>query len=733
MATKKNTKPMKESDERSGRTLIQLAHEYGVATAYTGQDGEFYEIGDEVLIAVLKALNVDASDDAKALKALEKKRRTKHLQLVRPTVLHVQGVDSKVKLHHGSTRLPKATVTLEDGTQFNGGKPLALEEGYSPEDEPRMIDGELIDTSYAVVPAGLPLGYHTLHITVGRKTTDSHLISVPEKIDLIGPLKDGSLWGWMAQLYSVRSRDSWGVGDFADLRDMLAAAKSKTGADFILINPVHAAEPVAPLTPSPYLPVSRRYINFTYIRPENIEEYAALPGPDADEVEKLHMQARKLNEDPNRIDRDAMWRLKRPTLWKIFEAPRSKARQEQFTQYCANEGEDLRAYAIWCLAYDKWGAVEDDPGCWEKKYSKDSPEIKELCEKYADTLEFYMWLEWIATQQLAEAQKASLRAGMKIGIVSDMAVGVHSQGAEVWWNPERFARGVTVGAPPDMFNQQGQNWSQPPFNPVHLEETGYSTYRNMVAGMFAKAGAVRIDHILGLFRLWWIPEGNTADKGTYVQYDSSVMLGILALEASRVNGTVVGEDLGVVPDYVADSLKTHGLMGCVIEWYQQYDGEFVPPRQWREMALASVTTHDMPPTAGYLAFEHAKIRERLGLLAVPPEHFLASAKYEQKQVISMLVENGYLDKAYAQDIKVYEQQVVEALHRALLDSPSKLKAAALVDAVGERRAQNQPGTDNEYPNWRVPLADSSGHAVYLNDLFDLQRTRSLADVMNGRK
>ena len=184
---------MKESDERSGRTLIQLAHEYGVATAYTGQDGEFYEIGDDVLIAVLKALNVDASDDAKALKALEKKRRTKHLQLVRPTVLHVQGVDSKVKLHHGSTRLPKATVTLEDGTQFNGGKPLALEEGYSPEDEPRMIDGELIDTSYAVVPAGLPLGYHTLHITVGRKTIDSHLISVPEKIDLIGPLKDGSL------------------------------------------------------------------------------------------------------------------------------------------------------------------------------------------------------------------------------------------------------------------------------------------------------------------------------------------------------------------------------------------------------------------------------------------------------------------------------------------------------------------------------------------------------------
>ena len=322
---------------------------------------------------------------------------------------------------------------------------------------------------------------------------------------------------------------------------------------------------------------------------------------------------------------------------------------------------------------------------------------------------------------------------MKIGIMSDMAVGVHPQGAEVWWNPERFARGATVGAPPDMFNQQGQNWSQPPLNPVSLEENGYATYRNMVAGMFAKAGAVRIDHILGLFRLWWIPEGRPASEGTYVHYDSSIMLGILALEASRVNGTVVGEDLGVVPDYVADSLKSHGLMGCVIEWYQQYDGEFVPPSKWRTMALASVTTHDLPPTAGYLNYEHVKIREKLGLLTVPVEDFMASARYEHKQMMDMLVQEGYLDQGLLSDEPAHEQEIIEALHRALMDSPSKLKCACLVDAVGERRAQNQPGTNNEYPNWRVPLADHDGHVAYVEGIFDSPRARSLAQVMNRVK
>ena len=272
------------------------------------------------------------------------------------------------------------------------------------------------------------------------------------------------------------------------------------------------------------------------------------------------------------------------------------------------------------------GGAQRRGGQLGAQVNRNSPEIANLRKQYPDTLDFYRWLEWIAAEQLSSAQQAAKDAGMHIGIMSDMAVGVHPSGADVWWNPERFAKGATVGAPPDMFNQQGQNWSQPPLSPINLETTGYEAYRNMVHGMFARAGAVRIDHILGLFRLWWIPENRSAMDGAYVYYDSDIMLGVLAIEASRAGGVVVGEDLGVVPDHVADSLSSHGILGCAVEWFEQCDGVFRAPSQWRPYALASVNTHDLPPAAGYLEYEHVKIRERLGLLTGPAEEFEASAK-----------------------------------------------------------------------------------------------------------
>ena len=320
---------------------------------------------------------------------------------------------------------------------------------------------------------------------------------------------------------------------------------------------------------------------------------------------------------------------------------------------------------------------------------------------------------------------------MKIGIVADMAVGVHPAGSDVWWNPERFAKGATVGAPPDMFNQQGQDWSQPPLNPIALEQTGYKVYRDMVHGMFSNAGAVRIDHILGLFRLWWIPEGKKAMDGTYVHYDSDIMLGILALEASRAGGVVVGEDLGVVPAYVSKSLSEHGILGCAVEWFEQFDGEFRAPKDWRPYALASVNTHDLPPAAGYLEYGHVKLREQLGLLSGPVEEFQKSAEAEHNAMLSMLVDEGYLDASALEDELANENEIIDALYRGLKGSPCKLMAASIVDAVGEKRTQNQPGTSNEYPNWRIPLADGDGNVVPLEQLFDNTRLQEIAAIMCG--
>lgn len=717
-----------ESGERLARPLIRLAKLVGVGTSYVGMSHDYHEIDDDVLIEVLAALGIDASSESAQLIAIRRILNERYARLVAPTVLHIAGSEDRVLVNTGILDVPSASITLENGEPYQG----TIEVGPGDGSQAYDLDGTFISNAAVVIPADLPIGYHTLHVKVADRVQDATLISAPDRVDLLDPMKGGSLWGWMAQLYSIRSSNSWGVGDYEDLKTMLVDAKQKTGADFVLINPVHAAEPVSPLTPSPYLPVSRRLINFTYIRPEAIAEYATLSEGDKNAVDGLHADTEPLNGDSQLIDRDAMWRSKMHALWIIFKVGRTAERQSVFDQFKADCGSDLEAYATWCLCYDKWGAPTGEADSWEKRLDKNSDEVQGLRRQFPDTLDFYRWLEWIADEQLGAAQQAAKDAGMQIGLMADMAVGVHPSGSDVWWNPECFAKGATVGAPPDYFNQQGQDWSQPPLNPIELENTGYLTYRHMVQGMFAHAGAVRIDHILGLFRLWWIPSGHTPKDGAYVQYDSEIMLGILALEASRAHGVVVGEDLGVVPDHVSTSLSAHQVLGCAVEWFEQMDGKFRAPKDWREFSLASVNTHDLPPAAGYLAYEHVELRERLGLIEGSVEDFEQNARAEHKAMMVMLIVNGYLDPDLLKDEKAHEQEIVEALYRGLRGSPCKLLAASIVDGVGERRAQNQPGTNNEYPNWRIPLADGKGNVVPLEELFSNTRLLSLAKVMQGR-
>lgn len=715
-----------ENATRLARPIIRLAKLVGIATSYVGMSRDYHEIEDDVLVVVLKALGIDASNDGAIEQSITTIQRERDTRIVLPTVLHVVGKESKVEVHGGALDVPEASIMLEDGGAYTG--KIELEGGSDTVVE---VDGGFVCTSYLVLPADLPEGYHTLEVTVGGKTEIATVISAPEKIELLDDMKEGSLWGWMSQLYSIRSSGSWGIGDYEDLKTLLVESKKKTGADFMLINPLHAAEPVPPIEPSPYLPISRRFINFSYIRPESMPEYAVLSPEDKAKVDELHEQVKPLNGNARILDRETMWRTKMQALWIIYKSGLSAQRQAEFDQYLAEVGDEIESYATWCLCYDKWGASNGSDDDWVRKYNRDSEEVAQLRAQYPDTLEFYRWLEWVATEQLHAAQQAAREAGMKIGIVADMAVGVHPAGSDVWWNPERFAKGATVGAPPDMFNQQGQDWSQPPLNPIALEQTGYKVYRDMVHGMFSNAGAVRIDHILGLFRLWWIPEGKKAMDGTYVHYDSDIMLGILALEASRAGGVVVGEDLGVVPAYVSKSLSEHGILGCAVEWFEQFDGEFRAPKDWRPYALASVNTHDLPPAAGYLEYGHVKLREQLGLLSGPVEEFQKSAEAEHNAMLSMLVDEGYLDASALEDELANENEIIDALYRGLKGSPCKLMAASIVDAVGEKRTQNQPGTSNEYPNWRIPLADGDGNVVPLEQLFDNTRLQEIAAIMRG--
>ena len=713
-----------ESAERIARPLIQLAKLNGISTSYIDQLGTYVEIRDEVLVSVLAALGVDASSDEAIAASYELTKQRIADTLVEPTIVKFIGKEAttpiRAKGHDVTLRL-----LLEDGTRYEGNLCMYL----APQ-----TDGSLTLT----LPDDIPAGYHTLRVNAGPLHGESRLICAPARVPLPPAVAEKQRWGWMAQMYSIRSAESWGVGDYGDLKLLLTDAAEKSHADFMLINPIHATAPVEPLEPSPYLPESRRFMNVTYIRPQDIEEYAGLDEEAKAEVERLHAEVAPANDNADELDINSAWWHKRQALQLVFKVPRSAERQASFEAFKEAAGPDLRAFAAWSVAFQVWGAPWE--GTWFAETNRDSPEVAELLHDHADMVDFECWLQWIADEQVTAAQTAARESGMALGLMQDMAVGVHSLGADVWWNPERFAVGsVTVGCPPDFYNQQGQDWGQPPFNPNYLAKTGYGVYREMVHNMFSHAGAVRIDHVLGLFRLWWIPQGEGARGGAYVTYNHEAMIAILTIEASRVNGLVVGEDLGTVPDYVRNVLAEHGLLGCMVEWFARVDDSpnagdpYADPADYRKYALASVTTHDMPPTAGYLQFEHVKLREKLHLLTGPVEEFQASATAERQAMLDRLVESELITPEIAADVDNHIQEIVEAMHKMLLHSPSVLLQAALVDGVGETRAQNQPGTSSEYCNWRVPLAGPDHKVVHTDEVFDLPRVKSLSAIMNGEK
>lgn len=714
-----------ESPERLARPLIRLANDWGIATSYIDQLGTYVEIEDEVLVTVLKALGIDASSDGAIEAALDAYARARADQLVQPTIVKFLGTDSRIPLRT-HTDTPGLHITLEDGTD---GTEFAMV-------SPAAKDGDVVvhDLTFR---DDMPIGYHTLTVSDGARTASARVLCAPARIPVPQAVQDKQRWGWMAQMYSVRSPESWGVGDYGDLRRLAVDAATKSGADFMLINPIHATAPITPLEPSPYLPESRRFLNVTYIRPQDIPEFQDASDEQRAPIEQLHDTVAPLNTDPKPMDIDAAWDAKRKALRLIFEMGRPPERQAQFDAFRAEAGDDLRAFALWSVAFQVWGAPWEDGDGWFANYNRTSPEVAALERDHADLYEFECWLQWIAAQQVSEAQQAAKDAGMALGLMQDMAVGVHTYGSDVWWSPERFAVGtVTVGCPPDFYNQQGQDWGQPPFNPVYMDATGYEVYRDMVHNMFTRAGAIRIDHVLGMFRLWWIPQGKGARGGAYVRYDHEAMLAILSIEATRADGMVIGEDLGTVPDYVRQVLADHGVLGTTVEWFARVDDSpnagdpYASPETYRKYSLASVTTHDLPPTAGYLKFEHVKLREELGLLGEPVESFQRSADAERQAMLDLLVSGGWLPQEAADDVDGHIQEIVEAMHAMLKDAPSLLLQAALVDGTGECRSQNQPGTSTEYPNWRIPLTDEHGKVVPTGEVFDLPRVMSLSKIMN---
>jgi 4-alpha-glucanotransferase len=706
------------SSEAPSAQLVELARAYGVATEYWDWLGEHVTVSPSTIRAVLAALGVDAStDEAVAVALLEAVERPWR-RMLPPVVVIRSGSTASLPVHvpHG------AGVTVEVELESGGRRSLSQLDRWV---EPRVVDGAQVGEAVFEIPAGLPLGWHTVHARSDDRSASAPLVVTPDRLELPEALREeGSRWGLMTQLYQVRSSRSWGVGDLDDLAELAVWSAADLGADFLLVNPLHAAEPVGEMEPSPYLPTTRRFVNPLYIRVEAVPEAGYLTADRRAELDELAAAAKDANTAPE-LDRDSSWRAKRAALRAVFDLPRSPGRERDFRRYCEEQGQGLVDFATWCALAEAhslpWGA-------WpEELHDPRSEAVAAERDRLADEVEFYRWLQWVADEQLAEAQRRAEQAGMRLGIVHDLAVGVHPEGADAWGLGPALARGVTVGAPPDAFNQQGQDWSQPPWRPDQLAELGYAPYRDMLRTVLRHAGGIRVDHIIGLFRLWWVPQGKSPKDGTYVRYDHEAVVGILALEAQRSGAVVVGEDLGVVEPWVRKYLEERGVFGTSILWFERdAEGQPLPPESWRELCLATVTTHDLPPTAGYLAGVHVDLRDRLGLLTRSVEEERAADAAERDSVLALLRKRGLLNG------EVSEQQVVEALHRFLTWTPSKLLGVSLADAVGDRRTINQPGTHQEYPNWRVALSDGSGRPLLLEDVVRSRRARSLARAVRRR-
>ncbi len=540
------------------------------------------------------------------------------------------------------------------------------------------------------------------------------------EISVRAPFPERRSWGFTVQLYSVRSRASWGHGDLHDLAGLATWSGRDLGADFVLVNPLHAAEPRPPVSPSPYLPMSRRQISPLYLRIEDIPEYQGLSAADRARVEALAAPLRAASATAALIDRDAVWAAKLAALELIRAVPLAPGRRDELDAFLAAD-RAVGDWAAWCAIAEvhgpdwrSWPAALADPG---------SAAVAGLRETLASRIDFHAWLQWLTAEQFAAAQQAARRAGMGIGVITDLAVGAHPGGADAWARQDVIVPGISVGAPPDEFNQLGQNWTLPPWHPGRLAAQAGRPLAELIAACARNAGGLRVDHVMGLARLWWIPAGMTPVQGTYVRYDHELMGGLLAAEVARAGALAIGEDLGTVEPWLRKFLAERRVLGTSMLWFERRaDGSPRRPGGWRRGCLAMVGTHDMPPAAAFLTGDQVTIRSELGLLTRPEAQERAAAQEELAGWLAMLSDEGLLSLA----ARPSAADFTTALYAHLTRTPAVLIGVSLADAAGERRTQNMPGTVDEYPNWRIPLGDADGKPLLLEDLPGHEGVRAVA-------
>jgi 4-alpha-glucanotransferase len=724
------------------RPLARLARLFDIEPGYEDAFGAWQTVADDTLRALLAVMGCSADGERQIEARLREAEERPWRRLVAPVGTLIEGQAPEVELNlpgrQGSARL-EWRLTEACGTVREGR--LQLE--HLPVIASRRLDGAPCRRYRWRPRLALRPGEHRLELQAGgghagASEAESSLIVAPRRCFAPSDLGHDRLWGLTAQLYGLRSADDWGMGSFSELA-RLAEQAAELGAAALGVNPLHALFPARPDHYGPYSPSSRLFLNVLYIDVTAVPEFAECAAAEAMTAAPGWRQRLAAARSANLVDYPAVAALKLPVLERLFTWFRQRhlagdqpsARGIGFRAFTSEMGEGLRRQACFdalhehALATGGSGSWQDWPAGLR---DPESAEVERFAREHAERIEFHQYLQWLADEQLREAQERARAAGMPIGLYRDLAIGVAPNGAMTWANPGVAMVGASVGAPPDIYNPLGQNWGLAPFSPTGLRERAYRPFGDDLRHNMRHAGALRIDHAMGLMRLYWIPDGAAPAQGAYVRYPLQDLLRTVALNSARARCLVIGEDLGTVAKGFRHATARAGVLSYRLLYFERSKaGGFLGPRSYPANALISVSTHDLPTLAGFWSARDLAWRDRLELW---PDGAAAAGAYADRRIgrrrlIAALKRAGLLaDEFAAEEDEQLPAEVLLAAHRFLAGAPSALMMLQIEDALGEVEQANLPGTVDQHPNWRrrLPLG--------LDELADHPMLRELAHMLD---
>jgi 4-alpha-glucanotransferase len=717
----------------------ELARLYGVAAAYMDYRAQPREVSLQSQAAILAAIGVDAADEQAAAAAIHQHQTIGWTRLLPPAVVVEIGeplvVPVAVPLELDATWL-EWRISFEDGRVRKGAARLdklkVIEEGSADDRAYRRLSLTLPE---------LPLGYHTAAIALDTGLSgELRLVVAPAQCYEPSAITSGArLWGIAAQLYAVRSPRNWGMGDFRDLRELIQHA-APLGCGIVGLNPLHALMPANPAHISPYSPSSRLFLNVLYISVEDVPDFAECDAARqrvgaGDFQETLQRLRATANVDYVGVAAAKFEILK--LLYASFRSlhlEQNTERSQAFRSFVEMQGEALRLHAI----YDALDAHLRLQGpqywgwpSWPEDYRDPAtPAVVRFARERVQDVEYFLYLQWLAAEQLREAQATARELGMAIGLYGDVAVGANSAGSETWSNRHLYRQGASVGAPPDALALKGQDWGIPPQDPNELRTQQYQPFVSLIRNNMRYVAALRLDHVMSLYRLWWVPRGLLSKDGTYVHYPLEDLIAIMALESERKTCLVIGEDLGTVPEAMTVAMEHYRAYHYkVLLFEQETNGRFKPPSAYVPTSLAVVTTHDLPTLRGWWEEGDLVLRDRLDLF--PSAEFKAQAHAtrasERRELLLALVAENLWHWSPDQPLPQYSSALARAVHAFLGLSRANVAMIQIEDLIGMSDPVNVPGTDTEYANWQRKVTQDTA------DIFDRTDARDILAAMNSAR